>query len=102
MYLFLRRKIRRFLLLTSEIHGFLRAWRRVLLAAFRMARTVLRFRDLPDFEGVASSVSVAFLSAVTLRISCRLALSLSLCSCPARGADLYRFSAPLRMFRSIS
>ena len=37
-----------------------------------------------------------------LRTSCRLALSLSLCGRPARGADLYGFSAPLRMFRSIS
>ena len=62
----------------------------------------MRFRDLPDFEGVASSVSVAFLSAVALRTSCRLALSSSLCGRPARGADLYGFSAPLRMFRSIS
>jgi len=67
-----------------------------------MARTVLRFRDLPDFKGVVSSVSVAFLLAVTLQTSYHLALSSSLYGRPARGADLYGFSAPLRMFRSIS
>jgi len=67
-----------------------------------MAYTVLRFRDLLDFEGVISSVSVAFLLTVALRISCRLTLLLNLYGHPACGADLYRFSAPLRMFRSIS
>jgi len=67
-----------------------------------MACIVLRFRDLPDFEGVASFVSVAFLLAVTLRISRRLALSLSLYGRPACSADLYGFSASLRMFRLIS
>jgi len=82
VYLFLCRKIRRFLLLTSEIHGFLQAWWRALLAAFRIACTVLQFRDLPDFEGVISSVSVVFLLAVTLQTSCRLALSLSLYGLP--------------------